>query len=118
MREYRCTRRSPYSNPNCPGHTDSRCRQGYYIEAPSAYEALRQMRRDFPRDHLGFDVELVSDEEPASAPHDDTQCPMCGQDNDTGDICPGCQVDLDDIVSDAAENPIEIEIINGRPEEN
>lgn len=99
MPEFRCTRRSPYSNPNCPGHTDTRCRQGHYIEAPSAYEALRQMRRDFPRDPLGFDIEPV--------PHDDTQCPMCKQENGTGEICQGCQGELDDIISDAAANSIE-----------
>jgi hypothetical protein len=60
--EYRCTRRSPYSNPNCPGHTDTRCRQGYYIEAPTAYDALREMRRDFPHDPLGFDIEEAKDD--------------------------------------------------------
>jgi hypothetical protein len=60
--EYRCTRRSPYSNPNCPGHTDTRCRQGYYIEAPTAYDALREMRKDFPHDPLGFDIEKIDEE--------------------------------------------------------
>jgi hypothetical protein len=110
MPEFRCTRRSPYSNPNCPGHADTRCRQGYYIEAPTAYDALREMRRDFPRDPLGFDIEEVKDQEPATEPHDDTQCPICGAQNGTGDICPGCQGELDDIISDAAANPIEVEI--------
>lgn len=62
MPEFRCTRRRPYSNPYCLGHTDTRFRQGYYIEASSARAAEREMRRDFPDDLEGFDIEEIEEE--------------------------------------------------------
>jgi len=49
-REYRCTRDAPYTAPTCEGHTDRKCRQGHYVQAASATEALQTMARDFPAD--------------------------------------------------------------------
>ena len=40
---YRCTRQRPYSNPGCPGHNDTRARQGYYVVACSASCAFEVM---------------------------------------------------------------------------
>lgn len=57
MREYRLTRNAGYTNPNCPGHYDLTCRQGYYMIANSLEEALAEMRDRFPDDTDGFTVE-------------------------------------------------------------
>ena len=61
LREFRCTRRAPYRNPNCPGHKDVTARQGYYIEAHSALLAGVEMRVSFPHDIDGFDIEDVTE---------------------------------------------------------
>ena len=31
MNEYRATYKRPYSNPECPGYSNPRARQGYYV---------------------------------------------------------------------------------------
>lgn len=54
---YRCTRRRPYG-PGSLGHTDVHARQGHYITARNADEALAEMVRRFPLDCGAFDVEL------------------------------------------------------------
>lgn len=56
--EYRCTRRSPYADPGCFGHKDLSARQGYYVVARSAEDALARMREAFPADRDGFDVQV------------------------------------------------------------
>lgn len=56
MNEYRLTRPWQYRNPNCPGHKDKSARQGYYIRANTAKEAVDEMRLEFP--HESFDVQL------------------------------------------------------------
>jgi len=50
MNEYRCTRFRLYQNEGCPGYTDRRSRQGYYIEATSNLQAMLQMAKEFPND--------------------------------------------------------------------
>jgi hypothetical protein len=55
MNEYRVTRRQPYMSPNCPGHADVSARQGYYIDAPNAEEARKEMAKRFPGE--AFDVQ-------------------------------------------------------------
>lgn len=58
MNEYRCTRRSPYNSPNCPGHKDVLARQGYYFEVETEAEALEKMNVKFPNDNGEFDIQL------------------------------------------------------------
>jgi hypothetical protein len=55
--EWRCTRRSPY-HPGCAGHTDLSAREGHYIRAATAEEAKQEMRKRWPADVDGFDVQL------------------------------------------------------------
>lgn len=50
MPEFRCTRNSPYKVLTCPGRNDLTARQGYYINAPSSWEALKDMGKRFPKD--------------------------------------------------------------------
>lgn len=57
MIEFRCTRKAPYSNPNCIGHTDLSVRQGYYIVARTAQGAMDKMREMFPNDPDSFTVD-------------------------------------------------------------
>lgn len=52
--EYRVTRNAPYNNPRCFGFSDLTARQGYYIVAASAEEALLEMHKQFPRDNFNF----------------------------------------------------------------
>ena len=61
MKEYRLTRNSSYSNPNCRGHNDLTARQGYYILANSPDEALAEMSARFPDDETGFTVEVMGE---------------------------------------------------------
>lgn len=56
--EYRCTRRSVYSSPDCPGHKDLGARQGYYVVARTPEDALARMREAFPADSDGFDIQV------------------------------------------------------------
>ncbi len=56
--EFRCTRRDPYDDPGCPGHKNPSARQGYYLRDASAENALARMRKKFPHDRLGFDVQV------------------------------------------------------------
>lgn len=57
MKEYRCTRNASYSH-HCIGHEDITARQGYYIKANSAKEALEKMFIRFPEEvKEGFTVE-------------------------------------------------------------
>jgi hypothetical protein len=51
--EFRCTRNKPYVG-NCPGAKDHSARQGYYIVAFSADEAIKQMEAKFPDEPEGF----------------------------------------------------------------
>lgn len=60
MNEYRCTRNQPYTH-NCIGRDDIGARQGYYIEAQSADEALRIMADEWSNDTAGFTVQNVED---------------------------------------------------------
>jgi len=61
MKEYRCTRNSPYGD-RTPGYSDVRARQGHYIQAHTMAEAIHEMERRFPHDRLGFTVHLWRDE--------------------------------------------------------
>jgi len=54
--EWRCTRRTPYA-PGCIGHSDISARQGYYIRAVNAVDALNIIKAQFPGDTMGFDVQ-------------------------------------------------------------
>jgi len=54
--EWRVTRPGQYVSPGCPGHTDPGARQGYYIRAWSAEEAVLQMARVHKAD-VEFDVQ-------------------------------------------------------------
>ncbi len=57
MQEYRCTRNAPYTH-DCIGHDDITARQGYYIKANSAEEALEKMAARFPEEvNEGFTVQ-------------------------------------------------------------
>lgn len=49
MNEYRCTRDYPYQG-NCPGNTNPKTRQGYYITAYCPRVALSIMAERFPQD--------------------------------------------------------------------
>jgi hypothetical protein len=55
--EFRCTRRDPYASPGCSGHKNPSARQGHYLYAKTERDAVIEMRKDFPRDIDGFDVE-------------------------------------------------------------
>lgn len=50
QRQFRCTRNVPYTNPNCPGFTDTRARQGHYIHAEDEIAAVLEMHGDYPND--------------------------------------------------------------------
>lgn len=39
MNEYRATHKAAYDNPGCPGHTNPRARQGYYVCADNILTA-------------------------------------------------------------------------------
>jgi hypothetical protein len=41
---YRVTRNAPYSAPGCPGHLDTRARQGYYVTSGNARAAMALAR--------------------------------------------------------------------------
>lgn len=58
IQQYRCTRDTPYQG-NCLGATSTRDRQGYYINATSAEDAIAQMKQQFPNEE-GFTAELWS----------------------------------------------------------
>jgi hypothetical protein len=51
--EFRCTRNTPYMH-NCLGRDDISARQGYYIKARDAEDAIRKMAERFPEDTEGF----------------------------------------------------------------
>jgi hypothetical protein len=56
-KEYRCTRNALYTH-DCLGHDDITARQGYYIKADSAEEALEKMAIRFPEEvNEGFTVQ-------------------------------------------------------------
>ena len=57
INEYRCTRNSPYMH-ECIGKDDLGARQGHYVQATSALEAMEIMAEDFPQDKHGFTAEL------------------------------------------------------------
>ena len=59
MNEYRCTRNQPYQH-DCIGREDIGARQGYYIKAKNATDALLVMKREWPNDTAGFTVELFN----------------------------------------------------------
>jgi hypothetical protein len=44
-------------------------------------------------------------------PNDDENCPMCGKPYDNGEICPACGDELDEIIEECRNDPIEIRII-------
>ena len=57
--EWRCTRPAVYQNDDCPGRTNLSARQGYYIRANTASEALKIMASKFPEEaSFGFDCQL------------------------------------------------------------
>lgn len=57
---FRCTRIAPYSH-NCAGRHDVMARQGYYVRAKVALEAIKIMAQKFPEEkHIGFTVECWS----------------------------------------------------------
>ena len=59
MNEYRLTRRAPYSNPNCLGHTDLSARQGYYVVASTEAGAQEAFYKRYPQyKNEGIDVQL------------------------------------------------------------
>lgn len=58
IQQYRCTRDKPYVG-NCPGATNPRDRQGYYINATSVEDAIAQMKLRFSNEE-GFTAELWS----------------------------------------------------------
>lgn len=47
-REWRCTRPRLYAMPGCPGHSNPKARQGYYVQADTEEEARAEMAQDFP----------------------------------------------------------------------
>lgn len=51
--EFRCTRNTSYTH-DCLGRDDISARQGYYIKARDADDAIRQMAERFPEDTAGF----------------------------------------------------------------
>jgi len=57
LKEYRCTRNDPYSDPKCLGHSDLTSRQGHYIEGLDESDALAQMKKRFP-DDSSFTIHL------------------------------------------------------------
>lgn len=57
--EFRMTRRRPYVLCDCPGRSNVRARQGYYIRASNLQGAEMVMREHFPEDaQFGFDGEV------------------------------------------------------------
>lgn len=57
MREYRCTRNAPYQH-ECPGQSDLRERQGYYVWAECTESAWEKMAGRFPKETTdGFTIE-------------------------------------------------------------
>ncbi|MEG5049819.1 MULTISPECIES: hypothetical protein [unclassified Microcoleus] len=57
MKEYRCTRNAPYSHP-CDGRSDRGARNGYYIRAETAQDAMQRMVERFPEEtSFGFTVD-------------------------------------------------------------
>lgn len=61
MKEYRCTRNAPYSQP-CDGRSDLSARNGYYIRAETARDALQIMTARFREEaSFGFTVEEWKD---------------------------------------------------------
>ena len=57
LQGFRCTRIAPYVH-NCDGRHDLSARQGYYIRAEIALEAIKIMAQKFPEEkHIGFTVE-------------------------------------------------------------
>lgn len=50
MNEYRCTRALPYADFNYEDRDNPKLRQGYYIAAEGACEALDKMKKEFPDD--------------------------------------------------------------------
>lgn len=56
MKEYRCTRNAPYAHP-CDGRSDLSARNGYYIRAKTARDALQIMAERFREEtSFGFTV--------------------------------------------------------------
>ena len=53
MNEYRLTRNQMYPE-GCMGFTDLSARQGHYIDAENAAEALEKMHQRYPDDWKGF----------------------------------------------------------------
>lgn len=75
MKEYRCTRNGPYSHP-CDGSSDLSARNGYYIRAQTALDALQIMTDRFPQETVqGFtvdewkDLPWLADRSAASSPN-------------------------------------------------
>jgi hypothetical protein len=57
MKEYRCTRNAPYSHP-CDGSSDLSARNGYYLRAETAQDAMQRMVERFPEEtSFGFTVD-------------------------------------------------------------
>lgn len=57
MKEYRCTRNAPYAHP-CDGRSDQGARNGYYIRAETAQDALQIMTDRFPQEASpGFTID-------------------------------------------------------------
>lgn len=57
MKEYRCTRNTPYAPP-CNGSSDLSARNGYYLRAETAQDTMPMMVERFPEEAtFGFTVE-------------------------------------------------------------
>lgn len=59
MFEFRCTRPELYG-PGCPGHLDVTARNGHYIRAKTAADAIAQMNVQYPGEWI--QVQLWRDE--------------------------------------------------------
>lgn len=75
MKEYRCTRNAPYAHP-CDGRSDLSARNGYYIRAETAPDALQIMTDRFPEEAIqGFTVDewknlpLLAERSAANSPN-------------------------------------------------
>lgn len=61
MQEFRCTRNAPYAH-SCDGQSDLSARQGYYIRAETARDALQIMADRFHRETIqGFTIDEWKD---------------------------------------------------------
>jgi len=56
MKEFRCTRITPFGHayaPNSPAFKDKSARQGHYVHAQDEVEAYNKLAKEFPKDIAG-----------------------------------------------------------------